>query len=255
MREEKNASDVKQVGVLIVGATSAIATAVGKIYASRNSAMFLVGRNEEKLTSLSEQFLQLGAARVGVFVTDLNNKASHDVMIETAVERLGDIEVALIAQGSMPSKTGLEMEVDEVLDSMVTNTLSVVSVAHRVATVMRNQGKGSLVVLSSVAGERGRRSNYVYGSSKAALTAYCSGLRAEMAAHNVNVLTVKPGVVDTPMTQDKKVPLKANVDGVAKDIVRATDQRRKTLYTPWFWRWIMLVVRNIPEWLFMKIKS
>jgi decaprenylphospho-beta-D-erythro-pentofuranosid-2-ulose 2-reductase len=241
--------------VLLVGATSSIATAVAKIYAARGARLFLVGRNEDHLRSISDALRNLGADQVSVFVTDFNNKASHEVLVKAAREKLGTIDVAILAQGVMPKGAGLEIAVDEVLDSLVTNLLSVVSISHRIAQKLKEQRSGTLAVLSSVAGERGRMSNYVYGSSKAALTAYCSGLRAELAPYAVNVLTVKPGVVDTPMTKDKDVPFKASVEKVATDIVQAIDRGSKVLYTPWYWKWIMILVRSLPERLFMKIKS
>jgi short-subunit dehydrogenase len=117
------------------------------------------------------------------------------------------------------------------------------------------QRHGTLAVISSVAGDRGRQSNYLYGSAKAAVTAFASGLRQRLTKVGVNVLTIKPGFVDTPMTRDfKKGALWATPEGIARGIVRATDRGRSVVYLPWFWLPIMLIIRHVPEFVFKRAK-
>jgi short-subunit dehydrogenase len=123
------------------------------------------------------------------------------------------------------------------------------------ANYFEKRGEGTLAAISSVAGDRGRQSNYVYGTAKAAVNAYLQGLRNRLYSKGVHVLTIKPGFVDTPMTAHlKQGPLFASVDQVARDIVKAIEKKKCIIYTPWFWRWIMLVIRLIPESLFRRLK-
>jgi short-subunit dehydrogenase len=136
------------------------------------------------------------------------------------------------------------------------NFLSAASLATHVANVMEMQRSGSLGVIGSVAGDRGRQSNYVYGSAKAGLGAFVEGLRHRMTRHGVNVTLVKPGFVDTPMTAGlaKGGPLWVSPEKVAKDIYNAMERGTPVLYTPWFWRWIMVVIRSVPDAIFRRTR-
>jgi decaprenylphospho-beta-D-erythro-pentofuranosid-2-ulose 2-reductase len=133
-----------------------------------------------------------------------------------------------------------------------TSTIALMTVA---ANRFEAQRHGALAVISSVAGDRGRQSNYLYGSAKAAVSAFASGLRQRLAKVGVAVVTIKPGFVDTPMTKDfPKGPLWAKPEAVARGIMRAIDRRRNVVYLPWFWCLIMLIIRHIPESVFKRIK-
>ena len=141
------------------------------------------------------------------------------------------------------------------LAEIATNGTSVVSLMTAAANRFEAQGHGAIAVISSVAGDRGRQSNYVYGSAKALVSAFASGLRQRLAKKGISVTTIKPGFVDTPMTAAfKKGPLWAKPDQVAKDIVVAIDQGKTVVYTPGFWRLIMLIIKHIPEFIFVKLK-
>jgi decaprenylphospho-beta-D-erythro-pentofuranosid-2-ulose 2-reductase len=141
------------------------------------------------------------------------------------------------------------------LAEISTNGLSVVALLTLVANQLEQQGHGAIAVISSVAGDRGRQSNYVYGSAKAMVSAFLSGLRQRLAKKGVHVITVKPGFVDTPMTAHlPKGPLWAKPEQVAKDIRRAIDKGQRIVYTPGFWRFIMLIIKHIPEFVFVKLK-
>ena len=138
---------------------------------------------------------------------------------------------------------------------MQTNALSTISLLTIIANRFEANKDGTIAVISSVAGDRGRASNYVYGSAKACLNVYLQGLRHRLSGSGVNVLTVKPGFVDTPMTETfEKGPLWASPEQVAWDIRRAIARRRTVIYTPWFWRWIMLIIRLVPTPVFHRTK-
>lgn len=245
---------LKARNIVIVGATSAIAQGVAALYAEAGSELFLVARNELRTVDLAARLKALGAGHVAVFITDLRIRDDHDAIVEAALNDLKTIDLVLIAHGIYPKMADAERDVNVMLDIVMTNTVSTLSIVHRFANAMRKAAQGTIVVISSVAGERGRSSNYIYGSTKAALTTYASGMRASLAKVGVHVLTVLPGPVATPMTSDHNAPFMASVDRVSRSIANAIERRRKVLYTPWYWRCIMLVVRMLPESVFMKIK-
>ena len=240
--------------VLIVGATSEIAQGVAQLYAKSGSLLFLVGRDEKRLLDIAAQLKSFGAEHCAVYVADLRFRDGHETLVKTALAELGSIDVSLIAHGIYPDMQEAELDVNLMIDVMLTNAISAMSVMHLLANTLASAGGGVIAVLSSVAGDRGRRNNYIYGASKAALSQYASGLRASMAGKDVHVLTIKPGPVDTHMTTHKNVPLKATVGRVSKDIVNAIETRKYVLYTPWYWRYIMGVIRMLPEWIFMRLK-
>lgn len=240
--------------MVIIGATSAIAHSVARRYAEHGVRFFLVARSEEKVRAVASDLMARGATSVNVYLADLRQRDLHADIVARSIADLGRIECVLVAHGVMPDQKVLDGDVDATIDSFMTNAVSVISISHRYANVLEEQGGGSLVGLSSVAGERGRRSNYAYGAAKSAMTAFYSGLRARLAPKGVHVMTVKPGPVDTPLTRGVKLPLMANVDVVAYDIERAITKHVKVLYTPGIWKLIMAVVRAIPESLFMKSK-
>ena len=159
----------------------------------------------------------------------------------------------LIAYGVLPEQAASQASVDATLGSFDTNARSVIALLTDLANRFESQGSGVIGVISSPAGERGRASNYVYGAAKAAVSNFCSGLRHRLHRRGVRVVTLLPGFVDTPMTAGfPKGPLWASPERVAADIVRALGRRNGNVYTPGFWRWIMLLVRHLPERLFLR---
>ena len=233
---------------LIIGATSSIAEAFAKRLAKQNYQFILAARNLERLEQVKNNLQALGAKHVDAFVIDFNQLEKHADLIALAQKRLGVIAISLIAHGTCPDQQQCEQDPDFAMQHFSNNATNIIGLLTRLATVYQQQKHGTIAVISSVAGDRGRRSNYLYGSSKAALSTFCEGLNARLATDNVNVLTIKPGFVDTPMTAhiEAKNFLWANSDRVAKDIEKAINKKSKVLYTPWFWRWIMLIVRLIP---------
>lgn len=192
--------------VLIVGATSAIAEAVARIYAQRGSALALVARNAQQMQTIAADLKVRGAVAVHIRQMDANDMQRHEGVIAAAVQALGGLDIALIAHGTLSDQSACQQSVDLTLKEFQTNALSAISLSTLLANRMEAQHAGTLAVISSVAGDRGRASNYVYGAAKAAVSEFLSGLRPRLAPAGVKVLTIKPGFVDTPMTaQLKKV--------------------------------------------------
>ncbi|MFO1345005.1 MAG: SDR family oxidoreductase [Rhodocyclaceae bacterium] len=240
--------------ILIIGATSAIAEAAARQWAARGDALFLVGRKRQKLDDIAADLKVRGAASAGVFEMDATDAAMHPSMLEAAVTALGGLDVALIAHGTLPDQKACEASVAMMLAEIDNNGLSVVALCTLLGNHFEAQGSGSIAVISSVAGDRGRQSNYVYGAAKGMVTRYLQGLRNRLAKKGVQVLTIKPGFVDTPMTAEfKKGALWAQPADVARGILAAIDKGRDEVYLPGFWRLIMLVIRHIPEFVFKKL--
>lgn len=240
--------------VLIVGATSAIAEATARMLAERGDALYLVARNEARLGAVAADLSVRGSPRVGSEVLDANDFTAHEAMLARAESFLAGFDTVLIAHGTLSDQKACEGSVELTLREINTNALSVVALLTLIANRLAQRRAGTIAVISSVAGDRGRGSNYVYGSAKALVTAFLSGLRQRLGKCGVNVVTIKPGFVDTPMTAafDKGM-LWAQPERIAHGIVRALDRNSSTVYLPGFWRPIMLVIRAIPESLFLRL--
>jgi decaprenylphospho-beta-D-erythro-pentofuranosid-2-ulose 2-reductase len=240
--------------MIIFGATSAIAEATAREFALRGDAFFLVARSPERLQALAADLKLRGASNVAVRSQDLRDAAAYEEMIEQAATMLGGLDAALIAHGTLSDQKECESSTDRLLDEFQTNAISVMMLCTHLANRFEAQKRGVIAVISSVAGDRGRRSNYAYGSAKAAVTAFTSGMRQRLSRSGVYVVTVKPGFVDTPMTAAfKKGILWASAGSVAKDIRRAMISGTPVIYTPGFWRPIMWIIRSIPEFVFRRL--
>lgn len=239
--------------ILVIGATSSIAQQIARLLCKEAVEIHLLGRDQVKLNDIAAD-LQVRGAKVSVHAIDLNDLAVHQKIINESIELLGGLDLVLLAYGTLPDQPRCEQDTALATREITTNFLSAQSLLSILANHMEAQGSGSIAVISSVAGDRGRKSNYIYGSAKAGLTVYLQGLRNRLAKKNVHVLTIKPGFVDTPMTRDfKKGLLWVGPDKVARDIVRAISKKRDVLYTPWYWQWIMLIIKLIPERIFKKM--
>ena len=240
--------------VLIIGATSAIAQEVAKIYAADGSRIFLVARNSQKLEQIAQDLSVRGAESVEVLSLDLADIERHEEIVTTTDKLLGVIDIVLIAHGTLPDQKACEVSVTDTLQELQINLLSTVSLLTLLANYFEKQGSGCIAVISSVAGDRGRQSNYVYGAAKGGLSVFLQGLRNRLSKAGVRVLTIKPGFVITPMTAEfRKGILWAQPKQVAEVIVYAVQKRKNAVYVPWFWRWIMLIIRNIPESIFKRM--
>jgi len=240
--------------ILVIGATSAIAQATARLWAAQGHHLYLLARDPGRLAAVADDLRVRGAAHVDVAVLDVTSMNTHSAVVNKAVDSMGTVDIALIAHGVLPEQSRCEREPEAMLDTLHVNALSVMSLAGLLAERMEAQRSGVLAVLGSVAGDRGRKSNYVYGSAKAAVGTFLQGLRNRMHSIGVSVVTIKPGFVDTPMTAGfRKGPLWASAHQVASGIVRAVDRRVEVAYLPWFWGPMMLAIRLIPESIFKRM--
>ena len=241
--------------ILIIGATSAIAENCARIWAAEGDALHLVARNEQHVQVIASDLKVRGASEVTTYVADLNNMDKHEELLDVADAALGGVDIVLIAHGTLSNQKSCELSVHETLTEIQTNALSTISLLTLIANRFEAKKSGSICVISSVAGDRGRASNYVYGSAKAMVTAFTSGLRQRLHKSNVSVLTVKPGFVDTPMTSAfKKGFLWAKPGSVSKLIVNAIEKKKAEAYVPTFWFFLMGVIRLLPSVIFLKIE-
>jgi short-subunit dehydrogenase len=242
--------------VLIVGATSAIAEQVARLYAQRGDFLFLVGRDRARVHALAEDLNVRGCPNAVAYTMDANDVAAHGPMLDAAEKALNGLDTVLIAHGTLSDQAACQASVDLTLSEIRTNALSVIALLTEIANRFEQQGRGTIAVISSVAGDRGRQSNYVYGSAKAMVTAFLSGLTQRLYKAGVAVVTIKPGFVDTPMTRGLDLPkrLVATPEQVAKGIFRAMEKGAISVYVPGFWRLIMLIIQHIPNLVFRRLK-
>ncbi len=241
--------------ILIIGAASAVAQETARCYAAEGAEFFLVGRSEDKLRDIADDLRVYGAARAEVFGLDLNDFQRHPAMLAAARQALGHIDLALIAHGSLPDQRACEQSVPLTVQEFSTNGLSVIALATLLGQYFEQERRGCLAVISSVAGDRGRQSNYVYGAAKGAVSIFLQGLRNRLYPAGVQVLTIKPGFIDTPMTAAlPKNPLYASARQVGEGIHAAVAKGWDIAYLPWYWRFIMMIIKGIPEGLFKRLK-
>lgn len=240
--------------ILVLGATSGIAEATCRIWANGGASLFLVGRNSARLEVVAADLRTRGAAEVYTAVVDLDDTARHAELLAHAVNTLKGLDVAFLAHGVLGDQAAAEQDFAVAEQILHTNLISAVSLLTWLGNFCAQRRSGVLAVISSVAGDRGRKSNYLYGASKAGLTAFLGGLRNRVDREGVTVLNIKPGPVKTAMTINMPNSHKfADVNKVAATIVKAIDARKDTLYVPFQWQPIMFVIRHIPERVFKKL--
>jgi len=240
--------------VLVLGATSAIAIATARKLAAQGASLYLVARTASKLDAVACDLATRGAAQVATKLTDLDDTAEHPQMLASAVETLGHIDLALIAHGVLGDQERAQEDYAVAETILVTNFLSAVSLSTWLANYFEPRQAGVLAVISSVAGDRGRKSNYVYGASKGALNIFLDGLRNRIDRHGVQVLTIRPGFVATPMTAHlPQNALFAHPNAIADGILKAIVKRKDNVYLPPVWALIMFMVRSIPQSIFKKM--
>lgn len=240
--------------IVIFGATSAIAQATVKLLVSDHYDVCLVARDAEKLEIIADDLKVRATGEVVTIESNLADTKQHAELFKSIESRFGDFNKVLVAYGTLSDQVVCEGNYEKTLNELNINFLSVVSLLTIIANKFAENKKGQIAVISSVAGDRGRQSNYIYGTAKGALTIYLQGLRNRLTRKNINVLTIKPGFVDTPMTQGfKKGLLWVSPDKIAKGIVKAMKQKRDVVYLPWFWLWVMMIIKLIPERVFKKL--
>jgi decaprenylphospho-beta-D-erythro-pentofuranosid-2-ulose 2-reductase len=238
--------------VLIIGATSAIAAEVARVYAKRDARLHLLARSEAKLASLVQELE--ASAKVTRRVADFNDLGAVAGLVDEAHRELGGFDTVLIAHGDLGDQLRSEASFDEAEAIFRTNLLSAIAFLVPLANLMEAQRSGCIGVITSVAGDRGRPRNYTYGAAKGALNVYLQGLRSRLVRARVGVVTLKLGPVDTPMTVNHaKNALFAQPAAVAESIVSALDGGVPEAYVPWFWGLIMPLVRSTPERVFQRL--
>lgn len=240
--------------ILIIGATSAIACETAKCFAKDGTELFLVARSSEKLEAVQNDLKVRGAKRAESYVLDVSQLDQHEAMIQSAIETLGELDMVLIAHGMMDNPCLTRENVNKALEEFTINCTSVISLLTLLANYFEPRKKGCIAVISSVAGDRGRKANYLYGAAKGAVTVFLQGLRNRLAKSGVAVVTIKPGFVDTPMTASmRKGLLFASPRKVGEGIYHAMLKGKEVVYLPWFWRPIMLIIKSIPEPVFKRM--
>lgn len=240
--------------IIIIGATSAMAEEAAKLYASEKANLYLFARNEERLSLIKNDLMVRGASSVYTHSFDANDFESHKSLMEEAFTTLGKVDVVLVAHGSLPNQEECQADSLKAITEMNTNGVSVVSILTHIANLMEQQKSGNITVITSVAGDRGRQSNYVYGAAKGMVSTFLQGLSQRLSKSGVHVLDIKPGFVDTPMTAEfDKGALWAKPDKVAEIIKKRVEKKSNFSYAPGFWCLIMMVIRTLPLTLFNKL--
>ena len=238
--------------VLIVGAKSDIAKEVARVYAKNGYNLYLAARNADELEEVANDIRVRSSVEVQLIEFDVTNFDSHATVYKSLPKRpLGVIMVS----GYMNDQHKVQKDWSETLNTINVNYTGAVSLLNIVANDFEKEKFGFIVGVSSVAGDRGRKANYIYGSAKAAFSTYLSGLRNRLYESGVTVLTVKPGFVATKMTENLDLPekLTAQPSEVAQDIFEAQQKGKNILYTKWIWRYVMLIIKHIPEFMFKKM--
>ncbi len=242
--------------ILIIGASSAIAEAVAREFVARekNLRFVLMARNATKLHGVETDLKVRGAVIVSTKAFDFNDYTKHRQALVEAYKELGSFDVVLLAHGSLTEQVKSNQSEAYTVEELNTNLVSFASFLVIIPELMSRQRSGTIAVISSVAGDRGRSSLYTYGIAKAGLSTLCQGLRQRLFKQGINVLCIKPGPVDTPMVAGlpKGLPV-ASTATVARDIYNAIKSGKAEIYTPWFWRYIMMILKAVPEWIFKRV--
>jgi len=242
---------------VIIGATSEIARSLALELATPGSRLVIAGRDVEELAILASDLHIRTGALVTPLGLDATNYDSHPAFLERCLATLETIDGVVICQGYLAQQRAAETDWAEARLMIEVNFMSAVSLGNLFAEYLAGRRQGYLCGVSSVAGDRGRQSNYLYGATKAGFSAYLQGLRNRLFHEGVTVITVKPGFVDTSMIwgrTDPKSLLVAAPERVARDIARAIRKRKDVVYTPWFWRFIVGAMWLLPEAVFKRLR-
>jgi short-subunit dehydrogenase len=241
--------------VLVVGATSAIAAETARVYAAYGARLFLTGRHAERLEAVAADLRVRGARAVETAVLDVTDHARRDAVLEAAWAAFGGLDVALLAHGVLPDQARCQAGAAETVEALEVNFVSTAALLTPLANRFEAAGHGCIAVITSVAGDRGRQSNYVYGAAKGGLDRFLEGLRNRLFHAGVAVVTLKPGFVDTPMTAGlRQGPLFVSAARAGRAVHRSIERRRDVAYIPWFWRPIMAIIRALPEAVFKRLR-
>ncbi len=240
--------------IMIFGAASAIAQETAKKFATDGAQLFLVDMNIERLETVKKDIYARTKNDVEIYEFNALDFDRHNELFNTAIETLDGLDAVLIAHGTLPDQEEMQINNRNAVHEFEINCTSVISLAGVAANYFEPLKKGTIAVISSVAGDRGRKSNYLYGAAKGGVSIFLQGLRNRLASSGVNVLTIKPGMVDTPMTAHiPKGPLFAKASDVGIGIYKAMKSEKDIVYLPGYWRLIMCAITHIPEAIFKKM--
>jgi decaprenylphospho-beta-D-erythro-pentofuranosid-2-ulose 2-reductase len=240
--------------IVIFGAYSAIAEATARQLVSPKTTFFLVGRDETRLDTIAQDLTVRGTKAVHTRSVDLTCRETFEVLVDEVFDTLGKVDAVLLAHGVLPDQAQCMALPTSAYKAFEDNAISHIGLLTLIANRLESQGSGTIGVITSVAGDRGRKSNYVYGAAKKMVSTFLEGLRHRLAPVGVAVVDIRPGFVDTPMTRDfEKGALWASPEKVASGIVKAISTGRTVAYVPAFWQIIMLVIRVLPKVIFNKL--
>jgi decaprenylphospho-beta-D-erythro-pentofuranosid-2-ulose 2-reductase len=241
--------------VVVVGATSGMGRAIAREFAKAGCNVVVAGRRGDELEIQAKDLAVRYGVNASVCAFEARDFAGHDDFLRACEQALAaPIDGLMLCHGVMPEQEDAERDFDRVRTMFEVNYLSMASLLNRAALHFEAQGHGWICAISSVAGDRGRASNYLYGASKAALSATLSGMRPRLARCGVSVTDVRPGFVDTGLTWGRPgMFLVASPEQVARDVVRGIRKNRAVVYTPFFWAGIMAIIRAIPDFVFRRL--
>jgi short-subunit dehydrogenase len=239
---------------LILGALSGMAIESARLMAGRGWNLCLVARSKDKLTELAADLTARGASKVTFIVMDIAEAANGKALLSKAEELTGIVTHVLVAWGALGDQTAAEKDLTAAMNILNTNFNHQAICLLGISEIFETRKSGLIAAISSVAGDRGRQSNFIYGSAKGAFSLFLQGLRNRLVKSGVHVVTIKPGFTSTPMTrQVKQGPLFVGPDVIASGILKAMDGKKDVVYLPWFWLPIMLIIKSIPERVFKKL--
>jgi len=242
--------------IVIIGATSTICRQVAVEMVRPNDRVCLAARNFSELSRIAADLqIRNNPELIIIRQFDTGDFDAHHLLIDEIHQSLGGMDVVLVGTGALGDQMAARSSIPAIKEIINSNFVGIATMLAPVANIMETQRGGSIAVLTSVAGDRGRQSNYIYGSAKSGMTAYLSGLRNRLSTLGVTVLTIKLGFVDTKMIAGMSGAfLRASPHEVARSIVARLEGGGGTVYFPWFWRYIMLIIVHIPEFVFSRLK-
>ncbi|MCM2131856.1 SDR family NAD(P)-dependent oxidoreductase [Larsenimonas rhizosphaerae] len=242
--------------IVIVGATSAIAEHCARLWVTRSpDELVLVGRHQEKTEAVAADLrTRAPGVSISVRMADFQSPGNIQQLVDELTTRRA-VDLVLIAHGSLPDQGMCQADLSLANEALDINAISPVLFAEAFSGAMERVGQGCIAIIGSVAGDRGRKSNYIYGAAKGLVERYAQGLDHRLGATKVRVALIKPGPTDTPMTAHLKNsgPALASVEEVAQCIVKGVDKRKPVIYAPGKWNIIMLVIKLLPRFVFNKV--
>lgn len=241
--------------ICIFGATSAIAQSLIHRFVNPDVSFVLFGRNLQKLEIVRDDILSKCRTKVFLEKFDPKDFSQHKPYVEKTIGLLSGLDLCIFSYGWLPDNKELKSCSELILENYIVNSYSIICISSHIVNFFENEGRGTLAVISSVASDRGRSSNYYYASAKSSLDTFLEGLRHRFAKTKISIITIKPGLVDSPMTYHlKKNLFFASPETVAKDIFDAIIRNKSVVYTPLYWKYLMLFIKLLPRPLFYNLR-